>query len=348
MKRIGYIYDRVCDLDNIKEAIMKASRGKRDRPFVKMIIARQEEYAVAIQEMLLAKRYEPSPYTVKTIKDGATQKIRAIHKPRFYPDQIIHWALMLQLESLIMRGMYAYTCGSVPGRGTSYGQKTLRRWLDQDYRGTKYCLKLDIAQFYPSIDTELLKAMFRQRIKDQDCLWLIDTILDSVPQGLPIGNYTSQWFSNFFLQGLDHFIKEDLKIKYYIRYVDDLVLLGGNKKALHKARKAIDEYLHIVHLEMKGNWQVFLVNARAIDFLGFRFYRDHTTLRKRNALRIRRRLEKISRKDSLSYTDACAVVSYWGWIKRSDSYRFYQTYVKPKVSLAAAKRRISDHARSNT
>jgi hypothetical protein len=121
------------------------------------------------------------------------------------------------------------------------------------------------------------------------------------------------------------------------------VLLGGNKKALHKTRLAIDEYLRGINLQVKRNWQVFLVRARPIDFLGLRFYRDHTTLRRRNALRIRRRMAKIGRKEHLTYTDACAVVSYWGWIKRSDSYRFYHVHVKPNVSVADARRRIREH-----
>ena len=346
MKRTGYLYDQICDLENIKTAIRKASLGKRRRPFVKKVANNPDRYAAEIQRLLRGKHYVPSPYTIKTIKDGASQKERVISKPRFYPDQIIHWALMLPLQPVIMRGMYAYNCGSIPGRGTSYGQEALRRWLDGDARGTKYCLKMDVSKFYPSIDAALIKAMFRRRIKDQDCLWLIDTILDSSAPGLPIGNYTSQWFSNFFLQGLDHFIKEKLRIPYYIRYVDDLVLLGPNKKALHKARAAIDSYLSDIHLTMKPNWQVFLVNARPIDFLGLRFYRDHTTLRKRNALRIRRRLAKIAKKGRLNYIDACAVVSYWGWIKRSDSYQFYQRHIKPYVTLAAAKRRIRAYARA--
>jgi hypothetical protein len=241
--------------------------------------------------------------------------------------------------------MYDYTCGSVPGRGTSYGQKVLRKWLDNDCRGTKYCLKMDISKFYPSVDVGILKGMFRTKIKDQDCLWLIDAILDSNQDGLPIGNYTSQWFSNFFLQGLEHHIKELLKVKYYIRYVDDLVLLGSNKKVLHKVKLAIDKYLQSIHLTMKQDWQVFLINTRAIDFLGFRFFRDKTILRKRIALRIRRRITKISRKSELNYLDACAVVSYWGWIKRSDSYNFYNKYVEPKVSIKKAKRRISEYAK---
>ncbi len=347
MKRVGHLYERICDPENIQLAIRKASQGKRQREYVKRILGDPNRYAGMIREMLLSKSYVPSPYSIKTVLDGPTRKERTIFKPRFFPDQIIHWALMLQLQSVILRGMYEYTCGSVPGRGTSYAQKAVRRWLDGDYKGTKYCLKMDIRKFYPSVDLELLKGMLRRVVKDADCLWLIDAILDSTPQtGLPIGNYTSQWLSNFFLQGLDHYIKEDLKARYYVRYVDDLVILGGNKKALHTMRLAIDAYLRDLHLTMKPNWQVFLVNARAIDFLGFRFYRDHTTLRKANALRIRRRLTKVARKGALSHADACAVISYWGWLKHSDSYRFYHQHVKPKVSLARARKRVRQNARS--
>lgn len=253
---------------------------------------------------------------------------------------------MLQLQPVIMRGMYQYNCGSVPGRGTSYGQKALRKWLDNDRKNTKYCLKMDISKFYPSVDNEVLKQMFRRKIKDNNCLWLIDKIIDS-NKGLPIGNYTSQWFANFFLEGLDHFIKENLGVKRYIRYVDDLVLLGSSKKKLHKARAAIAGYLESIHLKLKGNWQVFKVDTRDIDFLGFRFFRNKTILRKRNALRIRRRFRKISKKKALNYKDACAVISYWGWIKRSNSYNFYNKYAKRLVSLSKARRAVSYYARKN-
>jgi len=346
LKRTGYIYDKICNINNIVVAIMKASLGKRKQKRVKRILDNIKFYAEKIQNMLLNKKYSPSPYIIKTIQDSSSGKIRTIYKPRFYPDQIIHWALMLQIQSVIMRGMYPYSCGSVPGRGTSLGQKTLRKWLDNDRKNTKYCLKMDISKFYPSIDNDVLKQMFLRRIKDQDCLWLIDTIIDS-SQGLPIGNYTSQWFANFFLQDLDHYIKEKLGIKYYIRYVDDLVLLGGNKKKLHKARKHISDYLQTIGLILKSDWQVFKVNDRAIDFLGFRFFRNKTILRKRNALRIKRRIKKISKKDHLNYKDACAVISYWGWIKRSDSYNFYQNEVKPIVTIGRAKRVVSMYAKAH-
>ncbi len=344
MKRIGFIYDKIFHIDNIIVAIMNSSLGKRDQKRVKEIIDNPEKYARQIQKMLVNKSYVPSPYIVKTLKDGATQKTRTICKPKYFPDQVIHWALMQQIQPILLRGMYLYTCGSVPGRGTGLGQKTLRKWLDKDYKGTKYCFKMDIRKFYPSVDNELLKQMFRRKIKDRDCLWLIDIIIDSA-QGLPIGNYTSQWFSNFFLEGLDHYIKETLGVKYYIRYVDDLVLLGPNKKKLHSAKRLICGYLSGVKLEMKDNWQVFKVNSRDIDFLGFRFFRNKTILRKRNALRIKRRFKRIGAKARLTYSDASAVVSYWGWMVRSDSYNFYHQHAKPLVGIKKAKKVVSECAK---
>ena len=187
-----------------------------------------------------------------------------------------------------------------------------------------------------------MKKKFRRIIKDKDCLWLIDTIIDS-HQGLPIGNYTSPWFANFYLQNLDHFIKEKLGIKYYIRYADDMILLGPNKKKLHKARKEIERFLKKEGLCLKDNWQVYKVNDRPIDFLGLRFLRDKTILRKRTALRIKRRMAKIRKKGYLGYKDACAVVSYWGWIKRSNSYNFYHKYVKPVANIKQARKVVSDH-----
>lgn len=347
MKREGYIFEKIYNLNNIINAIWKASDKKRNQRRVKMILDNDLFYAKQIQELLKNKNYFPSTPVIKTINDGTSKKTRTIYKPSFYPDQIIHWALMLQIEPIIMRGMYQYSCGSVPNRGTSYGQKAIRNWLDTDKRNTKYCLEMDVKKFYPSIDNELLKGMFRNKIKDKNCLWLIDTIIDS-NKGQPIGYFTSQWFANFFLEGLDHYIKEKLGVKYYIRYVDDLVLMGANKKKLHRTRVHVEKYLNSINLELKDNWQVFKVSNRDIDFLGLRFYRDRTTLRKRNALRIKRRMKKIERKGYLNDKDASAIISYWGWIKRSDSFRFYHKHIKPIASIKLAKKVVSINAKLRT
>lgn len=346
MKRVGYLYEKICNIDNIKTAILKASLGKRDRTYVKKILNNIDYYAREIQIILIKKEYIPSPYKIKTILDGSSGKERTIYKPQFYPDQIIHWALVLQIEPIIMRGMYEYNCGSIPNRGIEYGKVTLEKWLHDDYKGTKYCLKIDIRKYYPSINNALLKNSFRDKIKDDNCLWLIDIIIDTTNKGLPIGNYTSQWFANYFLENLDHYIKEELEVKYYIRYVDDMVMLDGNKKKLHKIKKLIENYLNSKDLVLKADWQVFNVSKRPIDFLGFKFYYDKTILRKKTALRIRRRIEKISKKLTLSYKDASAIISYWGWIKNSDSYNFANKYILSKVNLEEAKKVVSEYGKT--
>lgn len=328
MKRVGYIYEKIWDVDNIKKAILKSSLGKRKQRRVKKVLNNIDAYANTISKMIREKSYKPSPYVIKQITDGASKKVRTIHKPRYYPDQIIHWSLMLQIQSVIMRGMYAYNCGSVPKRGIHYAKKALRKWIDRDIKNTKYCLKMDISKFYPSISNDVLKQKLRSKIKDQDCLWLLGTIIDS-SIGLPIGNYTSQWLANFFLEDMDHFIKEQLQCKYYIRYVDDIVILGANKKRLHYVRKEIERHLNEIELKVKRNWQVFRISSRAVDFLGFRFFRSKTILRKSNALRIRRRVKKVHEKKTVPVRDAQALISYHGWLTNSDSYQFYRKHFLP-------------------
>lgn len=273
------------------------------------------------------------------------KKERTIYKPHFYPDQVIHWAIMNKVEPLFLKGMYDLCCASIKGRGIHKGARYLKRILVQDRKYTKYCLKLDIKKFYPSIDQSILKKKFRKIIKDKDLLWLLDSIVDSGLEGVPIGNYTSQWFANFYLQDLDHFIKEKLKIKHYIRYMDDMVLFSNNKKELRKCKYAIDEFLAKEHLRIKENWQLFKTESRPLDFLGYRFYRGYTTLRKSNFLRIKRRIKKISKKKEMSYKDASAIMSYNGWIVHADSYNYTQKYIKPYVNFKKVKEVIRNESR---
>ena len=221
MKTEKNIYIKIIDKNNICKAILNASKGKKNRSNVKKILDNIYFYVDVIYEQLKSKTYIPNKYEEKIIQDGVRKKERIIYKPRFFPDQIIHWALMQQIEDIIKRGMYEYCCGSVKNRGILYGVKYLKKILVRDRKNTKYCLKLDIKKFYPSINQSILKRKFRKIIKDRDTLDLIDLIVDSAEQGVPIGNYTSQWFANFYLQDLDHYIKEQLKVPYYIRYMDD-------------------------------------------------------------------------------------------------------------------------------
>lgn len=347
MKRVGYVFEKIIEIDNIKKAIVNASKRKTNRRNVQKVLNNIDFYAKQIQTMLVNDTYVPCKYIEQKIKDGANKKERIIFKPSFYPDQCIHWTIMLQLESLLERGMYKYCCASVKGRGVHYGQRYIKKIL-KDVKGSKYCLQLDIRHFYPSIDKDKLKEKFIRIIKDPKLLNLIFKIIDSAEDGLPIGNYTSQWFANFYLQDLDHFIKEKLHVKYYIRYMDDIVLFSSNKRKLRYIKEEIEKFLTNEGLELKDNWKLFLTDSRPLDFLGFRFYRDHITLRRRNALRIKRRVKKIKRRFELyghiRLQDASAMVSYFGWIKNSNSYHYYIKNIQKYITLKQCKEVIRNES----
>ena len=204
---------------------------------------------------------------------------------------------------------------------------------------------MDIRKFYPSVDKSILKEKFHRVFKDEDLLWLIDTIIEGNPtqgEGLSIGNYTSQWFANFYLTDLDNFIKHKLKVKYYIRYMDDMILFHTNKRELRKIRHSVELFLLSEHLTLKRNWQIFDIDKRFLDFLGYRFYRGYITLRSFNFLRVKRRIKKIHKKGFLTFKDACAVISYNGLIKESYCCRYLKKYVYPYVSLKKCRKVVSN------
>lgn len=371
MKRKGYIYESICDIDNLKHAIRMAAKRKRHNRAAAHALENIDAAAAELQRILVRREFRPAPYVRKVIHDGVVGKDREICKPKFFPDQCVHWAVMLKIQPLIMRGMYDWSCGSIPGRGMSRCKCGVERWLRNDPKGTKYCLKLDISKFYQSIDHDVLKAALRRIIKDPDVLDILDAIIGSVDRGLPIGNYTSQWLANFYLQAVDHFIKEHLKVRYYARYIDDLVIFGQNKKTLHAIRKRLFAYIeNRMRLRIKGNWQLSLVSCirtrkpragrrrasrrrasstyaagRDVDFLGYRMNHERTTIRRKTALRIMRRARKISRKTRPTVRDAQAMVSYFGIISHCDSFRFFHGRVKPYVSIPQMKGVVSRWAK---
>lgn len=346
MKRKGNLWSSIIDKNNIQQAIYNASKGKRNRATVKKILNNIVHYTNEIQKILISG-YVASEYAKKKIFDGARQKERIIYRPKFYPDQIIHWCLMQIVEPIFIRGNYIFSCASIRGRGQIYAVKYIQKILKNDRKHTKYNLKLDINKFYPSIDKSILKYKFRRIIKDRDTLILLDTIVDSYeePTGVPIGNYTSQFFANYYLQELDHFIKEKLKVPYYIRYMDDILIFGNNKKKIHCAKKEIENFINKEKLTLKKNWRVSKTDTEPIDFIGKRFYRDYITIRDTTFLRLKRRIKKISKKSSINYTDATAVISYHGMLKHTDSYKVRQKYLYPFVDIDKCKEVIQNESR---
>jgi hypothetical protein len=170
-------------------------------------------------------------------------------------------------------------------------------------------LKLDITKFFPSIDREMLKTQLRRLFKDPDLLCLLDDIADSYDKGIPIGNYTSQYYGNYYLSFFDHWLKETLRVKYYLRYMDDLIILH-EKEYLHDLRRKIDAYLQDnLKLRLKGNWQVFPTYVRGVDFVGYRSFGDFTLLRRGTKKNLKAAVKRLRKKqergEPLSVSDKC-------------------------------------------
>lgn len=333
MKRKGNLFEKIVDRGNLTKAIENAARKKKSRRNVTKVLHNVPYHVDILHELLVSGNYRTSPYTIEIIRDGANGKEREIKKPKFFPDQCVQWAIMQIVEPILSKGFYQYSCGSVPNRGTHYAKNQVERWIRNDIPGTKYVLQVDITKYYPSVNHEKLNKMLATKIKDKKVLDLFDEIIQSGGAGIPIGNYTSQWLANFYLTECDNYIKQQLKAHHYVRYMDDMVIFGSNKRKLHKLRKELEVYLNNLDLRVKDNWQIFPLNKRFLDFLGFRFYRTHTTLRARNSLRIRRRVKKVHKKKEISFKDASALLSYMGWVKHSNSYTYYTKHVVPYVSI---------------
>lgn len=334
MKRTGNLYEKIYDVGNIRLAIRNASKGKRNRRYVARILENEERYANQISEMLKTGAYQPRPNRTKVVYDASSRKERNITIPAFYPDQIIQWATMQVLQPILSKGMYRYSCGSVPGRGGLAAKKYVERV--QKRKDARYILKLDIRKFFPSIPHGRLKALLAKKIKDKKVLTLLGKIIDNGGEGLPIGYYISQWLSNFYLQEIDHYIKEDLGVKYYVRYVDDMVLLGANKRKLRKIFYALRERLKDHGLEIKGNWQLWKIDSRPLDFVGYRFRRQRTTLRKRIFLRLNAVVRKI-KSLGMNIRRAMRFNSLIGWCKRIPFRKYYVSHIRPILRKKRAK-----------
>lgn len=319
MKRLNNLYQQIYSIENLKLADSKARKGKTGQYGIKAHDKNREANIMLLQELLKNKTYKTSSYTTFTIFEP---KERQIFRLPYFPDRITHHAVMNMLEPVFVSTFTANTYSCIKGRGIHAAARAVELAL-KDKTNTTYCLKLDIKKFYPNVDHEILKKLLRRKIKDTDLLWLLDGIIDSA-DGLPIGNYLSQYFANFYLTYFDHWLKEVKGVRYYFRYADDLVILSNNKPYLHKLLADIRTYfIDELKLTIKENYQIFPVAARSIDFVGYRFYHTHTLLRKRIKQNFARMMSKNPNKASYA--------SYNGWASHCDSKHLIKKLTNEKL-----------------
>lgn len=319
MKRVGDIFDKVISLENLRLADEKARKGKLHSYGVQLHDKNREANLLSLHESLKNGTFKTSKYHIFKIYEP---KEREIFRLPYFPDRILHHAIMNVLEPIWVSVFNKDTYSCIKNRGIHACAKNVKHALKQDPDGTRYCLKIDVRKFYPSIDHEILKQVVRRKIKDGRLLALLDEIIDSVPSGVPIGNYLSQYFANLYMAYFDHWLKETKGVKYYWRYADDIEILAANKEVLHSLLHDIRAYLRDnLKLKVKRNYQVFPVDSRGIDFLGYVFYHSHTLLRKSIKQKLCRRVAKLNKRKVAPTKEQYKqqICSWWGWCKYCDS-----------------------------
>jgi len=238
MKRVNDLYSKIISIENLELADELARKGKAGQYGIIKHDKNREENIESLHQLLINKDYKTSEYKVFPVYEP---KERLVYQLPYFPDRIMHHAIMNVLEP-IFNGVFtndSYSC--IKGKGIHACKEAVENAL-KDLPGTKYCLKLDIKKFYPSVNHFHLKRLLKRKLKDCDLLSLLDEIIDSAP-GLPIGNYLSQYFANFYLTYFDHWIKEQKAVKYYFRYADDIVILSDSKAYLHQILSDLTFYL---------------------------------------------------------------------------------------------------------
>lgn len=336
------MFDQIIHPDNIALAHHNAKKGKAHYSEVKLVESNPEHYLGQIHQMLKRKTFTTSKYRTRMIYEP---KERLIYKLPYYPDRIIQHAIMNVIQPIWDRVFISDCYSAIPGRGLHGGLLKLRQFLN-DREHTRYCLKFDIKKFYPSMRHDILLSLVERKLKCPDTLWLLEDIIKS-PGGdsnVPIGNYLSQYFANIYLNWFDHWLKEEKQFKYYIRYGDDGVILHQDKRLLGALLDEIRDYLdHKLKLELNRKTQVFPVDDRGIDFLGYRSFRDYTLLRKSSAKRFKRKVQLIEdTHGELSPRHIISsIMSYLGWLKHCNSYHLRRNYIYtgtiPAIMDSAAK-----------
>lgn len=326
MKRINNIYEKVISIENLELADKNAQKGKTNYGITKHNKNKKNNIK-QLHDELEQEIFEFSKYEIMIIQEYG--KEREIKKTPYFPDHILHHAIMQQLTAIFIKTFTKDTYACIKERGIHKCRKNIVKDLNNDKEGTKYCLKTDIRHFYQSIDNQTLKTLFRKKIKDKKMIGLLDKLIDTT-KGLPMGNYTSQSFANFYLSEFDHFVKEKLKVKYYYRYCDDMIFLSDDKSFLREILKEITKYLdEKLKLTIKKNYQIFPTDKRGIDFIGFRFYHTHILIRKRIKKKFCQKVAKLNKKKETTIQQYKTEIASWlGWCKYTNSKHLITKIIK--------------------
>jgi len=334
MKRYGHLFKKACSFEALTQSALQATRGKKKKPRVALFLQNLENEIIEIEKELGERTYHPRPYRTFKIHDPKERMICAAD----FRDRVVHHGVCNVLEPIFERSLIYDTYACRKDKGTLRASRRAQAFCRQH----PYFLKLDVHKFFDSVDHDVLKDQLRRKVKDASLLWLLDVFIDHpVPwtepgKGIPIGNLTSQHFANFYLSGLDHYIKEYLRIEGYVRYMDDLVLFADEKDTLWDAYQRIEQYLREnLRLRIKTGALLLAPVSQGLPFLGFRIFPGVIRINRKGWRRFRRKFMMRNGqllKSEIDYEGwHRSVASLVGHVQQADTRILRQSFFKPRV-----------------
>lgn len=349
MQTIKNIFPLIYDFENLFNAYKKAIKCKRYRPDVMEYTDRLEENLIELQNELIWKTYGVGRYNIFYVYEPKKRMIMSLQ----FKDRVAQHAIYSILNPYFEKQFISDSYACRVGKGTHRAIKKLQNWLRKTERKQKrfYYLKLDISKYFYRVDHEILMGILQRKIADKDLLHVLSVIINcedthfGLPLGadvgnvaydellgevgLPIGNLTSQMFANLYLNELDQHCKHHLHLKYYIRYMDDIIILHHDKKFLEKIKQDIAGFLETkLHLQL-NNKTCIRPTSMGIEFVGFRVWSTHIKLRKKTAKKMEKRLKYMFRAFTAGEIDRetldRSIASYKGILQHFNSYGLRQS-----------------------
>lgn len=340
VKKYKNLWQQIVDDNNIAWAYQKAKKGKSKYNAVRYIEDHKEECLKEVKRLLVEQKFTTGAYKEKTIKEP---KERLIYVLPFYPDRIVQHAIINVLEPIFVKMFIKDTYACIENRGIHKGSLRIMEFV----RKNKYCLKMDIRKFYPSINHNILMQIIERKIGDKQLLRVLEDIVRSIPgeKNVPIGNLTSQWFGNLYMNELDKFIKHELKVKCYLRYCDDFALFSNDKKQLNEAKHQIIKFLD-EELKLTLSKCDLFQTSQGVDFLGYRHFKHYILIRKSTVKRVKKRLVKVKKAylaGKMPHDRFRSVIaSTLGWFKWANSHN-----LSLSLQLEELKEMAKDDKRNN-
>jgi len=318
MKKYGDLWNKVFKYNNLYSAYIKARRGKTGKKYVIEFEKNLKANLIQLQSELILHSYSPKALVTFIIKDPKT---RTINKSEFR-DRIIHHALCNIIEPILEKSFIYDSYANRVGKGTLKAierYESFLRKITNNYSGNVYVLKADIKSYFDNVNHEILINIIKTKIKDKEIIWLIRKILSNHETnkgcGMPLGNLTSQFFANVYLNELDNFVKRNLKVEFYIRYVDDFVILETNREILEEYKKQIEIFLKTnLNLILHPQKTKIISLSRGVTFLGLRVFPYYRLLKKSNIRHFKRKINEyynLFNKNYIAYDDI--YVRFEGW-----------------------------------